>query len=61
MNQIQFIQNEDGEKIFVVLPVDIFEEIAEDYIDIKAIEERKNEPCISLEELKEELKKDGKL
>lgn len=59
--QIQFIFNNEGKKTFVVLPINTFEELFEDYIDSKAIEERKNENTISLEEFEEELKKDGKL
>ncbi|OGI07395.1 MAG: hypothetical protein A3F80_08760, partial [Candidatus Melainabacteria bacterium RIFCSPLOWO2_12_FULL_35_11] len=59
--QVQFIFNNEGKKTFVVLPINTFEELFEDYIDSKAIEERKNESTISLEELEQELKKDGKL
>lgn len=59
--QIQFIFNNEGKKTFVVLPINTFEELFEGYIDSKAIEERKNETTISLEELEQELKKDGKL
>ena len=59
--QIQFIFNNEGKKTFVVLPINTFEELFEDYIDSKAIEERKNESTISLEDLEQELKKDGKL
>lgn len=59
--QIQFIFNAEGKKSFAVLPFNIFEEVFEDYLDSKAIEERKKEPTISLEHLKQELIKDGKL
>ncbi|MBI3309411.1 MAG: hypothetical protein HYZ79_08595 [Candidatus Melainabacteria bacterium] len=60
-DQIQFILSDDGVKKYVVLPIDLFEEMSEDYFDLKAIEERKNEPCVGLNELKAELKRDGKL
>lgn len=60
-DQIQFILSDNGEKKYVVLPIDLFEEMSEDYFDLKAIEERKKEPTISLDELKAELKRDGKL
>lgn len=59
-DQIQFI-NVEGKKAFAVLPLEIFEEIFEDFVDLKAIEERKNEPTVTLDDLKEELKSDGKL
>lgn len=60
-DQIQFMFNKKGEKTFALLPFDLFQEIFEDYMDSKAIEERRREPTISLEQLKQELKTDGKL
>lgn len=59
--KIQYIFNNEGKKTFVVLPITIFEELFEDYVDSKDIEERKNEGTISLDALEQELKKDGKL
>ncbi len=59
--QIQFILNEEGKRSFAILPFNVFEEVFEDYLDSKIIEERKDEPSISLEQLEEELKTDGKL
>ena len=59
--QVQFILNEEGKKSFAILPFNLFEEIFEDYLDSKIIEERKNESTVSLEQLEQELKTDGKL
>ena len=57
----QYIVNEKGEKIAVVLPIEEYEKIIEDLHDLAVIAERKDEPTISFEELKEHLKKDGLL
>ncbi len=57
----QYIVNEKGEKIAVVLPIEEYEKIIEDLHDLAVIAERKDEPTISFEDLKEHLKKDGLL
>lgn len=51
----QYLKAEDGESSFVVLPVNEFETLLEDYNDLTVIEERKNEPKISLSKLKQNL------
>ncbi len=55
----QYITNEKGEKMFVVLPFDEFSEIMEDLEDLKAALERKDEPTISHEKLFKKLKEEG--
>jgi hypothetical protein len=55
----QYIINEDGEKISVVLPLAKFEELLEDIVDLAAIAERREEPTIPHDELIKELKQDG--
>jgi len=55
----QFITNEAGEKISVVLPMDKFQELLEDIEDLAAIAERREEPTISHDEFIKELKQDG--
>ena len=57
--QVQFMINSEGEKTFAILPIEIYEEIFQDFIDTQAIEERKNEKRISLDDFKEELRKNG--
>ena len=58
---IQFMINEEGEKTFAILPIDLFKEMFEDYQDWLSIQDRKDEPRVSFEEVKANLKKNGKL
>jgi hypothetical protein len=55
----QFITNEAGEKISVVLPISKFEELLEDIEDLAIVAERREEGAITHEELLTELKRDG--
>ncbi len=55
----QFITNESGERVSVVLPLVDFQTLIEDIEDLAAIAERREEPTISHEQLVKELKKDG--
>ena len=57
----RFIVDESGNKTAVILPLEDYEELLEDIHDLTVIAERKNEPTISLEELKKGLKADGLL
>lgn len=52
----QYLKTENGSSSFVVLPVNEFETLLEDYNDLTVIEERRNEPKISLSALKQNLK-----
>ena len=52
----QFITNEAGEKISVVLPISRFQELLEDIEDLAVVAERREEPTISHEALLAELK-----
>ena len=55
----QFIVDESGKKKAVILLVEDYEELLEDIHDLAIIAERKDEPVISLAELKKRLKADG--
>ena len=55
----QYITNEAGEKISVVLPLAKFQELLEDIEDLAAIAERREEPTIPHDEFVKELKQDG--
>ena len=55
----QYITNEAGERISVVLPISKFEELLEDLEDLAVVAERREEPTISHEELLTGLKRDG--
>jgi len=55
----QFIVDESGTKKAIILPIEDYEELLEDIHDLTVMAERKDEPSISLEELKNKLKSDG--
>jgi len=55
----QFIVDESGKKIAVVLPLENYEELLEDIHDLAVIAERKDEQTVSFDELKKRLKIDG--
>jgi hypothetical protein len=57
----QYITNETGERVSVVLPLVTFQELIEDIEDLAAVAERRQEPTISHEQLVKVLKKDGLL
>jgi hypothetical protein len=54
-----FITDVTGKRISVVLPVSEYEELLEEIEDLAAIEERRDEPTISHEDLLAGLKRDG--
>jgi len=56
---IQYLTTEDGKKTAVVLPISEYEKILEDLDDLAVVAERRDEPTISHEQLKAELKRDG--
>lgn len=55
----KYITNDEGEKLSVVLSIEEFEEMLEDYEDLAKVAERKDEKLTSHEDFLEELKKDG--
>ena len=60
MNEaIQYLTTEDGKKTAVVLPISEYEKLLEDLDDLAVVAERRDEPTISHEQLKAELKRDG--
>lgn len=58
---VQYITDDFGHKQSVVLPVGEYEELLEDIQDLAIIAERRDEPTISIENLMQNLKKDGLL
>ncbi len=56
---VQFLTNEKGERVSVVLPVAEYEELLEDLEDLARIAERREEPAITHDELVARLKADG--
>lgn len=59
--QEQYIVDEKGQKTAVILSIEEYEELLEDLHDLVVIAERRNEPTVNFEELKERLRKDGLL
>jgi hypothetical protein len=57
--QVQYITDESGERSSVILSIGDFESLLEDLEDLAILAERRDEPTISHEKLKKELKKDG--
>jgi len=61
MGKAKYLIDETGKKTAVVLPVKEYDELIEDIHDLAIIAERKNEPVVGFNELKERLKADGLL
>ena len=61
MKGIHFVTNEKNERIAVQIDLDKYSEIWEDFYDVLIAESRKDDETISLDDLKDELKNEGKL
>ena len=60
MNEaIQYLTTEDGTKTAVVLSISEYEKLLEDLDDLAVVAERRDEPTLSHEEFKADLKRDG--
>lgn len=57
----QFLTDSRGEKVAVVLPLEEYDSLMEDLQDLAVLAERRDEPRLSLGEVKERLKADGLL
>ena len=57
----QFLTDSRGEKVAVVLPLQEYDSLMEDLQDLAVLAERRDEPRLSLDEVKERLKADGLL
>ena len=55
----QYVSNEAGEKIAIILSLETFEELLEDIEDLAMIAERREEPTMAHDQLVAELKRDG--
>jgi hypothetical protein len=55
----QYITNNNGEKMSIVLSIQEFENILEDFEDLAIVAERKDEKVISHQDMLKELKQDG--
>ena len=54
-----YLVNEEGKKTGIILSIEEYEEILEDLHDLAILAERRDEPTIPFEVLKERLKNDG--
>ena len=57
----QFLTDDRGQKVAVVIPIADYESLLEDVADLAAVAERRDDDRISLKELKEQLTADGLL
>ena len=57
----QFLTDDRGQKVAVVIPIADYELLMEDVADLAAVAERRDDERISLNELKEQLTADGLL
>ncbi len=57
----QYLTDEHGDKVAVVIPISDYEDLMEDVADLACIAERRDEPRISLADLKTQLATDGLL
>ncbi len=60
-NQEKYIIDEKGKKTAAILPIKKYEELMEDLHDLAVIAERRDEPSITFDKLKERLRKNGLL
>ena len=58
---VQYVVDEKGDRTAVIVPIGEYEELIEDLHDLAIIAERREEPTVSLDELRKKLIKDGLL
>ena len=61
MEGIQYVTNDKGQKVAVMIDLQKYGEVWEDFYDILTARTRAKEPRETLESVKERLKKQGKL
>jgi PHD/YefM family antitoxin component YafN of YafNO toxin-antitoxin module len=57
----QFLTDDDGQKVAVVIPIKDYEDLMEDVADLATVAERRDDERISLDEVKQQLNADGLL
>ena len=57
----QYITDDLGDKLAVVIPIAEYNQLMEDVADLAAVAERRNEETISLSDMKKKLVEDGLL
>jgi hypothetical protein len=56
MNPAEYITDAKGKKTKVVLPLDVYEKMLEDLHDLAVMAERRDEPTMTLDELKMQMR-----
>ena len=51
---VQYVVNQSGERVAVIVPIEEFEELLEDLEDLAAVADRRDEPTVSHRELLDE-------
>ncbi|MGE4169255.1 MAG: hypothetical protein AB7F28_00860 [Candidatus Margulisiibacteriota bacterium] len=57
----QFVLDADGNRAFVVLPIESYETLMEDLEDLAVVAERREDEKISYDKFREQLKAHGKI
>jgi hypothetical protein len=55
----QYITDERGERVSIVLPIAEFHELLEDLDDLAVVAERRDEPTVTMETMEAGMKADG--
>ena len=55
----KFIIDKNGKKVSVILTIEEYNELLEDIHDLKVVMERREEETMSIDSLKDSLKRDG--
>ncbi len=61
MEGVNFVTNDHSERIAVMIDLNKYGELWEDFYDCLVAEQRKDDETISLDDFKKELKNEGKL
>lgn len=59
--EVRYVVDHEGKRTAVILAIEEYEELLEDLQDLAIIAERREEPTISFDQLKESLTRDGLL
>lgn len=55
----QYITNDKNEWVSIIIPINEFEQMIEDFEDLQIVAQRKNEELLSHQDILKELKQDG--
>ena len=60
-DNMKYVTNAVGERVAVILPIEEYEELLEDIHVTRIAYETRNEPCVPLADVIEELRAEGKI